>query len=99
MLVPATWDRQKQRGPWVYYLMSLCLACEPAAADTCGTARQRTNGRYSPGSSEFRAAHLWVCRDEAAAEAGSGLLFRSVSIQLHLKGALKLEAMAHLSQA
>ena len=37
--------------------------------------------------------------DEAVMDAGSGLLFRCVSIQLHLKGALKLEMMAHLLQA
>lgn len=37
--------------------------------------------------------------DEAVVDAGSGLRFRSVSIQLHLKGALKLEVMAHLLQA
>lgn len=32
-------------------------------------------------------------------EAGSGLLIRPVSFQLHLKGALKLEVTAHLMEA
>lgn len=41
--------------------------------------------------------HLCVCLSEV--DAGSGLLFRSVSIQLHLKGALHLEVLAHLLEA
>lgn len=36
---------------------------------------------------------------DAAADAGGGLLFGSVGFQLHLKGALKLEVMAHLLEA
>lgn len=37
--------------------------------------------------------------DDAVVDAGSGLLFRCVSFQLHLKGAPKLEVMAHLLEA
>lgn len=52
-----------------------------------------------PVADPFITHQVGCVSDEAVVDAGSGLFSSSVSMQLHLKGALKLEVMAHLLQA
>ncbi len=80
---PCNLGPAERREPRVYYLMSQSLAC---------------NGWLCSGSGAGPSTCGCVSGDPVV-DAGSGLLVRSVSIQLHLKRSLKVEAKAHLSEA
>lgn len=86
----------------------LCLSLQPGTSKMEGTLGvfldesvpgmhdSNTNGWLGSGA---RPSTCRCVSIDAEVDAGSGLLFRPVSFQLHLKRALKLEVMAHLLEA
>lgn len=61
-----------------------------------GMQDSNTNSWLGSGAGPYTCRCISIDSEE---DAGSGLLFRPVSFQLHLKRALKLEVMAHLLEA